>query len=800
MSIGQDLRYAVRQLAKSPGTTGVAVLALALGIGANAGMLPYAAGIVLRPFPFPESDKIVALESIDLTQGTGSSLVSSADFFAWQDESASFERMAALAGTGGALGGVDEREQLRGNAVSRGFFPLLRVKPALGRAFLPAEFEPGYDGVIILAHGLWVRRFEGSASALGRVVQLDDRTYTIVGVMPRDFEFPLGAEYWAPLVMDARHSTWTKQRRWTVLARLKPGVSVAQASVEMGFIAARLAEDHPSTNEGLSARVLRLAETGLGSRVRRWVVIMLAAAAFVLALACVNVSNLLLARATTRRHEMAVRSALGAGRLRIARLFVAEALLLSLLGGAAGVLLGAWSLSFGRATTPALVYRLVPGLGSARIDGTVLLAVTGLAILSGLGCGLFAAWRASRASALAAALADEGRGPIGGRVDLRRLLVVAEVALALVLLVGAGVMVRSYAEIVRFDSGLDPTNVLQMRVTLPGGRYGDSESIRRYSDDVVNRLEGIPGVTAAGARAGVAVTDFRFVGQPPPPAGTRMPELQLVTSGFHEVVRLPLLKGRRFRQEDEIDGAAPVAIVSETVVRQFWKTGSDPIGATVVVPDHGLPPFRVVGVAGDVTDWYFREPLPTVYVLNAQMPQRSLQILARTRDDPMALAGRVRAEVQAVDPSQPIEHFRTMERDLWEQKSGLRMAATWMGAMGVVALLLATTGIYGVVAFSVARRRREMGVRMALGARPADVLRTVVGQSMRTTAVGMVVGGLAAFLLMQGMSRLLDGVVPLDATVFLGMGVVLMMSAALAAYLPARRAARIDPLVALRHE
>jgi predicted permease len=678
---------------------------------------------------------------------------------------------------------------------------LLRTAPALGRVFLAEEEQPGRDGVIVLGHGLWQRRFGGKADVLGRSVSLDDRSYTVVGVMPRDFEFPAEAEYWTPLTIDAGHRESRRARSWAILARLKPGVSIEQAGVEMNAIAARIAKQHPATNEGLGVRALRLGEMA-GTQTKRFVTVIMASALFVLLLACVNVSNLLLARATTRRHEMAVRAALGAGRLGIAKLFIAEGLVLSAIGAAAGVLLGVWGVHLSKAATPAQAYKWVPGLRNMRVEGTVLAATAAIALLAGLACGLAAAWRASRPEALAAGLAEDGRGRVGGHGRLRQLLVVSEVALALVLLVAAGVMVRTYSRLARLEIGIDPKNVLQMRVTLPAARYPDFASAGRYCDEVVTRLESIPGVSAAAAGnlGGAAIMRFRIVGQPPPPLGTSPPHLHLVTSDYFSVVKLPVLKGRGFRKEDQVAQATTVAVVSESVVRRYWSTAADPIGALIAIPDYRLPPFRVIGVVGDVRDWFNLEPRPILYLLNSQMPQRSMQIFVRTDQDPMALAARVRAEVQTLDRGLPIEDLRTMERDLWEQTAGVRLSAAQMGVFAGIALLLATTGIYGVVAFSVAQRMREMGVRVALGARAQDLLGTVMGQSLRTTAIGLVIGLAVAFALVRAMARVLFDVVQPDSTVFFGMTLLLVACAGLAAYAPARRAARVDPVIALRSE
>jgi putative ABC transport system permease protein len=620
--------------------------------------------------------------------------------------------------------------------------------------------------------------------------------------MPREFEFPAGTEYWKPLAISASHRTWTTGRTWAVLARLRPGVSIGQADAEMNAIAARIATEHPDTNEAIGVRILRLGEM-TNKPTSRFVLIGLGASLFVLLLACVNVSNLLLARATTRQHEVAVRAAMGANRVSIARLFVTEGLVLSAVGAVLGALLAAWGQRLTRAAIPAQAYRWVPGLRNLRIDGTVLAAAAVIALASGLACGLVAAWRATRAVALTAGLAESGRGRVSGHGRLRQLLVVAEVALALVLLVASGVMVRTYSRMAAFDIGINPKNVVQMHLSLPSNRYPDAASVRSFYDRTLERIEAMPGVTAAAAgnvSGSVAMTDFQIVGQPPPPHGTMPPNLHLVTPGYFAAVGLPVLDGRGFSKEDEATGTTTVAVVSQSVVRRYWKTSGDPLGAMVSRTGYAFPPLRVIGVVGDVKDWFSGSPQPTVYVLNSQMPQSYVQIFVRTAAEPTAMAARLRAEVRAVDRTLPVEELRTMERNLWEQTSGVRISAAQMGVFAIIALLLATTGIYGVVAFSVAQRTREMGVRMALGASAQDVLRLIVGQSMRTTAIGLTIGCLAAVLLMQAMARALFDVVKLDATVFVGVTVGLALCAALAAYAPARRAAKVDPMVALRCE
>jgi predicted permease len=711
--------------------------------------------------------------------------------------------MAAYAWQGGVFDGSDLPERVAGCAVSPALFALLRTAPVLGRPLRPEEEQPGREGVVVLGHGLWQRRFQGSPAVLGRVVSIDDRPHTVVGVMPEGFEFPVGVEYWTPLAVDASHRVWTKGRIWNVLAGLRSGVSLEEAQAEMTAIAARIAQDHPETNEGMGVRLLRLGEMARDGATGRFVAILHAAAAFVLLLACVNVSNLLLARATTRQHEMAVRVALGAGRLRVARLFLLEGLSLSALGALFGGLLGAWGVQLAKATIPAKVFQFVPGLRGLRADGTVFVQTAAIAAAAGVACGLVAAWHATRPTRLREGLAEGGRGRVAGRGVMGQVLVVAEVALALVLLVGAGVMARTYALMAEFDVGLDPKNVVQASVTLPESRYPDPASVRRFADDALARLAAVPGVVSVAAGPvgwGVGLEGFQILGEPPAPRGTGVPVCQVVTPGYFAALKLKVTRGRGFVADDEAPGKGAVLVASESVVRRYFRAGSDPVGATVGGLGHALPPLRVVGVVGDVKDWFTGEPRPIVYVLNSQLPQRSLKVFARASGDAAAVMGPLRLALQALDRSLPVEDLWTVEEDLRGQSSGVRLAAGQMGVFALIALVLAATGIYAVMAFAVAQRTRELGVRLALGARAEDLLRMVLGQSLRTAGIGLALGGAAAFALMRAMAHVLYGVVKVEMPVFAGVVALLVACAALAAWVPARQAARVDPLEALRAE
>ncbi len=796
----RDLRIALRALRRSPGMTAISIGALALGIGGVTCTLSSVVGLVLRPYPFPEMARLVSLERADLKRGGGSMVVSSADYLEWRDVSRSFEKLAAIASDGVDLGGGEAPERAEGRRVTPDFFSVLGATPALGRAFLSEEFAEGRDAVVVLGYGLWQRRFQGQSGVVGQTLLLDGKTHTIVGVMSREFEFPAGAEYWRPLAIGPQHREWTRGTSWLVVGRLRAGVSRDRAQTEMETIASRIARDHPAMHEGQGVRVVPLGELG-NAETRRFVVVGFAGAAFVLLLACLNVSNLLLARATTRGQDVAVRMALGAGRLAIARLFAWEGLVLAAGGAVLGVGLGAWGLRLSRATAPAQVYQWVPGLRNLSVDGSVLAGTIALALVAGLGCGLFVAWRATRRDALAAGLTERGRGGSAAHSRLREALVVGEVAVALVLLVAAAIMARTYARMAVFDLGFEPTHVLQMTVRLPASRYPDAAAVRAYWRDVVTRLEATPGVqVAAAGHDGAGITEFRIEGQPPVPQGTRTPGLRLVSPQYFQALGIPVLRGRSFTREDEALDETRVAVVSESALRRYWRGDADPVGASIVIPDEGLGKLRLVGVVGDVKDWFSRRPNPTVYVLNTHIPQRHVELFARTAGDPGAVAGRARAEVQALDPTRPIEDVRSLAQDLANQASGVRISSVQMGVFALIALVLATTGIYGVVAFSVAQRTREIGVRMALGAQADGVLRLVVGESLRTSGLGLLLGLVGAVALTRLLASVLFDVVVVDAAMFVVVGVLLAACAAAAAYLPARRAAGVNPVEALRAE
>jgi putative ABC transport system permease protein len=797
----QDLRYGIRILTGSPAATVIAVLALGLGIGANACMFTSVQAVLLKPLPFEDLDSIVRIWDSDPKHGATYNMVSPADFVDWREQSRSFEHMGAFASWDANMTGVSDPERLQGYAVSPGFFFALGMQPLLGRSFWASEEIPGRDQVVVLSHGLWQRRFAGDRGILGKQIAIDGNNYDVVGVLPPDFDFPLGTDVWKPLALSAEQRNSRDGRILFVLGRLKRGVSAGQAGAEMEAISGRLAARYPQTNDGHGARVQRLRDV-LNMVTDRFIIVLTAAAGFVLLLACSNVASIQLARTNSRVRELALRATLGAGRSRIARQLLVENILLAAMGAALGIAFAFWGLSLIRLGIPPQVYRWVAGLRNMRIDGTVLAFTAGVALLTGILCGIGPALQASRRRDLGETLKEGGRSTSsGGRQSLRKALVVAEVAMTLVLLVSAGMMVKAFQHMMTFDMGFNPKNLISMRQSLPATKYREASLVRSYYERVLENLRRVPDVTAVGAAGSDAqMTVFRVEGQAPALPGEPLPGMQLIAGDYFAAMGMKVTRGRPLTVRDEGPNPAHVAVVSEGVVRRWWKNSQDPIGTVIRVGRYDIPPLTVVGVVGDVKDWFTGAGQPTVYISSAHMPQLSMGLVARTNKDSGRTLSIARAQVQVVDPNQPVYDVKSMEQILNEQTSGVRMAAVMMSGFAVIALLLAVTGTYGIVAFSVSQRTQEFGIRMALGARSRDVLALVTGQAVRLTAFGLVIGACAAFGVAGLMSSVLYGIVSPDPLTFAGLSTVLAVSAVLAGYLPARRATKVDPIVALRCE
>ena len=634
----------------------------------------------------------------------------------------------------------------------------------------------------------------------------DNHNYTVAGVMPAEFDYPLATELWAPLAMTPREANQRSIRSLLVLGRLRPQVTVAEARASMEVVAGRLERAYPESNESRAVIVVPLRE--LANQVTdRFVLTLLGAASFVLLLACTNVASLMLARATDRQRRFAVEAALGASRFRIARLLLAESGLIALLGGVLGIYQAAWNLELTKSRVPTEVLRFVAGMRNIQIDAEVAAFTVAVSVLAAVLCGLPAILLTSRrnSSELAEALKEGGRSPSAGssRSRARSALVVVEVALALVLLVGAGLMVEAFQGLLTANPGFNPKNLLTMQVVLPEQQYREPAQTTAFYDRVLYTLGALPDVRVAGAYADKGAPEgFYIEGRPEPRPGEMRPGVRAASSHYFETAELPIRLGRGISDQDGAESPR-VVVLSESVVRHYWPDyprGADPVGRRIKLGNSQSPWLTVVGVSGDIKDWFTGEPRPAAYIPSAQAPQHAMTLLLRTAADPLAVAASARSAVRAVDRNPPVYDVKSMEQIIAVQTSGVEAAAFSMEIYAAIALLLAVTGIYALTSYSVAQRTHEIGIRMALGAGRGDVLKMVVRQSFRTAGAGLAIGLPAALILTKIMSSVLANVVPMDLRAVAAFTVLLGGSALLAAYIPARRAARVDPMVVLHHE
>jgi putative ABC transport system permease protein len=804
----QDLRYGVRMLLKNPGFTLIAVVTLALGIGANTAIFSVTSALVLRPFDFHDLDRLVWVYETAPQQGNFPSWVSPADFADLRRQQKVFAGLAAFRLSNSNLTGVGEPERMWNSEVTAEFFRLLGFEAAFGRAFLPEEEQAGRGQVAVLGHGLWQRRFGADPKIIGATISLDEKAYTVIGVMPEGFDFPKGVELWTPLALG--NEAWNERRAQSlqVVARLKPGVELGQVNAEVETLAARLAEQYPQTNAGRGATVRLLRHGNEYQEV--FLSLLMGAAGFVLLIACVNIANMQLARASSRSREMAVRAALGARRLRLVRRLLTESLLLSLLGGVCGLLVAFGLLDFIRGGLPLDQVQYIPGWKSIRVNERVMIFTLLVSLASSVVFGLVPALQSSNPN-LNEALKEGGRSDGGGAVRqrMRKALIVAEIALALALLVGAGLMVKGFARMIeKQQQGFDPRHALTLRATLPPSRYADERRIAAFHLQAQERLSALPGVESASSTSFLPGSDawnsaeFQIEGLPaPPPGQERVSSYQQVGADYFRTVRIPVIKGREF-SADDVEGAPLVAVISEKLARRYFPN-EDPLGRRVKVgaPEPAATWYTIVGVAGDVPRFMFdREMQPTLYLPNQQLPDRNAYFVVRASGAPMAALPAVRAQIAALDDKLPLYEIKSHEQVIADRMAGLRLVAALMMMFGALALTLASVGVYGVMAYAVSQRTREIGVRMALGARPQDVLRLVLGQSLKLAALGLAIGLPVALALGRAMAGALFGVIALDPMTFVSFTLLLTGAALLAGYLPAQRATKVDPITALRSE
>ncbi|MEJ7809327.1 MAG: ABC transporter permease [Gemmatimonadaceae bacterium] len=804
--LAQDLKYGVRALRKNPGFTTVVVLTLALGVGANTAVFSVVNGVLLRPLPYREPEQIVTLWQHNRTSGETRDDVSPANFLDWRERVRSYDGVAMIEPYGLDLLGPDGPESIRTWLVSDGFFSILGTPPQLGRPFRPEEFTAGHDHVVVMSDGMWRRRFGADPGIIGRTITLDQVPWTVIGVMPPEFKFPAGRELWAPRVFTEDDVRQRGPAYFNVIARLKPGLAPGAAQAELSGVAAQLAREYPRTNAHVGATVVPLPEQLLG-RVRKALLVLLGAVGFVLLIACANVANLSLARAVQREREFAIRAALGAGRGRVVRQLAAESVLVAALGGAAGVLLAYWGVKGIRAFSPANLPRMDELHLDARVLGFALAASLATALVFGLAPALYAA-RPNLHEGLRAGT----RGATSGlaRQALRGALAVGEIALAMVLLVGAGLLARSFASLLQVDRGYRSDHVLA--VTVHVWQFAETPAARAgYVRDAVERLAALPGVRAAGMTSSLPLAEaigavrapLTIEGRPAPaPDAVPIAHTTAVTPGYFAALGIALRRGRMLARSDDAS-APPVALINETMARRFWPD-EDPIGKKIVVPIHyaGKPVSReIVGVVADVRHaGLAEEPRPSVFLAHAQAPTGAITFAVRTAGDPLLALARVRETIRAPMPALPVSSATTLDTLLADSLRERRFHLLLLGTFSLLALALAGVGVYGIMSHATSERTREIGVRMALGARGADVLSLVMRQGGRLALVG-VAAGLAGAAALTGLLRgMLYNVTPLDAVTFAGVAALVLVTAALACYVPARRATRVDPLRALRAE
>jgi predicted permease len=801
-TLGQDLAYALRRLRRAPGFTLVATATIAVGIGANAAIFSVVNAVLLKPLPFAQPERLVRV----FQTWEGRRVVySPQNFLDLQAEARSFEGLAAVDEGGVTLTSGGPAERVEGAMVSASFFDVIRVRPVRGRGFLPGENDPGRSKVAVLGHRLWSQRFGADGAVVGRTVQLNREPYLVVGIAPRDFSFPEGAELWTPLEHDEVFRTKSRGAWYlTVIGRLRPGVPVERARDEVATIAARLARQYPDADEGVGATVTSLHEALVGNA-RSALLVLLGAVGLVLLIACVNVANLLLARVAAREVELAVRSALGASRSRLLRQLLTESLLLATLGGLAGIFLAWVSLDSLLALQP----QGLPRLAEVRVDRGVAVFTAVLSIVTGLLFGTFPALHTTRRAA-AQTLREGSRGLLFGRGGrLRSGLVVAQMALAMVLLAGAGLLVRSFAQLRRVDPGFRPEGALTFRIALPETAYANDPRRVAFFDDLLARLRALPGVRSAGAVSGLPLGgtrmsfSFEVVGRPPlTPAQQPSMELKIATPDYFRALGVSLRRGRSFGKGD-VAGAPPVVLLSEAAVRRFFP-GEDPLGQRLKIglrTTKGSAGGEVVGVVSDVKEGGLaEESLPEVYLPYAQVPFESMDVLLRTEVGPLSLLSAVQGVVRGLDPELAIARVRTLDDVVARSVSQPRFYTLLLGAFAAMALLLAAIGIFGVLSYAVVQRAREIGIRVALGAHPAQVQRMVLGHALLLSVAGVAAGLAGALALGRAVAGLLFNLSPGDPATLGGVAALLITVALLASYLPARQATRVDPLVALRSE
>jgi len=799
----QDIRFGIRVFAKSPGFTAAAVFSLALGIGANAAIFSVVDALLLRPLPYAESDRLVTVSECSRPYDQSSkNEVAPGNFLDWRARNHVFEQIGAVELPGYSLTGSDRPERVLGAATSAGMLKLLGLRPALGREFEAYDDKNGAAPVVMLTHALWKRRYGSEPQIVGKTIQLDTRPYTVVGVLPEALTFPEpNVQLWVPLeqTIAPPEMHWHASHYLDVYARLKPGVSLAQASEDMSRIAAQIKREQTESNSGAAVLVLSL-QDDLSGAIRPALLTLLVAVGFVLLIACVNVANLLLARATSRGKELATRIALGAGKARLMRQMLTESILLSFAGGCAGLLVASWTRRLLLAFRP----ESLPQFNVIETDGRVLLFTLAVCVGTGLLFGLLPALRSSTINLNHAA--SRSSTPGKSTQHLRDLFVAAEIAISLVLLAGAGLTIRSFLHLRATDLGFRSDHTATARISIPNDKYSKDEQVIAFYDQLLERIRGTAGVESAAMVSFLPLTGHNFdnsfdvVGRPPHPPDNRDYALvRFVDPQYFRVLGIPLLSGRGIGEHDRL-GSRRSIVLSESMAKRHWPNTS-PIGEHLMVyMGEDQAPWEVVGTVGDVRTSIAEEPQPTMYFPYAQFPYRFMVLTVRTHGDPQSMIETIRNTVAILDADQPIYQTRTLANLIDTNLVPWRFSMMLLCMFAAMALLLAAAGIYGVMAYLVTERTHEVGIRMALGAQPHDVLRLVVGQGAKLALIGVISGLLASLALTRLMSNLLFDVSTTDPLTLSVVALVIAFVVLAACYIPARRATRVDPMIALRYE
>jgi predicted permease len=817
----QDIRYGGRMLRKNVGVTVIVIIALALGIGANTAIFSVVNAVLLQPLPYPESDRLMFLSETTETQDEIS--VAYMNFTDWRAQNQVFDKLAVYNRVSYNLTGAGDAERMLVAQTSADLFPILHVNAAIGRVFTNEEDKPGAAPVVVLSHALWQRRFGGQESIVGQSIILNTRSYTVIGVMPADFFFPSRAEMWVPVGQLGGELAYQSRGNHPGLygvGRLKPGVTPEQAHADLNRIAANLAQQFPDSNSGNGVKVQPLLEIFV-SGVRRALWVIFAAVGFVLLIACANIANLLLARATGRRKEMAIRAAMGASRWRVARQLLTESILLSLVGGSLGLLMARWGITLILYVSPSAI----PRSREIGLNWTVLLFTVGVSFITGIIFGLLPALQSSQVD-VQETLKETGRGA-SGRNWLRSTLVVVEVGTTLVLLIGAGLLIRSFYQLQQVNPGFSHEQVTSFSVNLPAKKYESPDQRMQFFSRLLENLRSVPGVESAAATTGLPLgyngwqTSFIVVGQPvPPPSQVPSMEATVVSPDYFKTMNIQVLRGRVFNDRDDrshlagrdlskvrkelVDSVGVNAIViDEEFARHYWPN-EDAVGKQVRLggSDPENPLLTVLGVVRRVKMEGLAQDTNRVqgYMAFAQRPSANMMLVVKTSTDPNQLVGSLREAVQSIDREQPIYGIRTLSEIRSESVAGERLNLTLLSLFAGIALLLAVVGIYGVMSYSVTQRTHEIGIRMAIGARPADVFKMVLGHGMKLAFIGVGLGLIGAFALTRLMATMLFEVKPTDATTFGIISGLLILVAVLACYLPGRRATKVEPTVSLRYE